>query len=84
MESKRQPWQTKALGASRVAGWVLGAGVLLLSAIMVVQFLAWTRDSNLRGRLEARAFIEKVRACHRAPPPHPTWPECERLVRSRE
>lgn len=84
MASLREPWRTKVLGTSRVIGWLLAVGVVVGMSVGVAEFLSSIRAGGERGRLEARAFIDKVRVCHRAPPPHPSWAECERLVRSRD
>jgi hypothetical protein len=84
MDRELQGWQTKVLGGSRVVGWGIGAGVIALLAFTVGQISNQVRERQVRGQAEARVFIEKVRACHRAPPPHPSWPDCEHLVRNRE
>lgn len=84
MATLYEPWRAKVLGASRALGWMLAAGVVAMTALGVTQVFSSTREGGERGRLEARVFIEKVRVCHRAPAPHPSWAECERLVRRGE
>jgi hypothetical protein len=79
-----QPWQTRTLAYSRLTGWLLAVGVVALFAWGGARFMDRARAGEAYGRTQARAFIEEVRACHRAPPPHPSWADCERLVRARE
>jgi hypothetical protein len=62
----------------------LAAGVVVLGAFAVTNGLRAEQDRRAVGQTQARAFIDKVRACHRAPKPHPSWTECERLVQDRE
>jgi hypothetical protein len=72
------------LRASRALGWALAAAVVAFGAVAATTGLHAVRDMRATGRTEARAFIDKVRACFRAPKPHPTWTQCERLVQDRE
>jgi hypothetical protein len=62
----------------------LAAIVVAVCAFAVTAGLHAMQDRRATGRTEARAFIDKVRACHRAPKPHPTWEQCEHLVRDHE
>jgi hypothetical protein len=72
------------LVVSRWLGWLLAAAIVAFCAFGVATALHAVQDRRVVGRAEARAFIDKVRACHRAPKPHPTWTQCEHLVRDRE
>lgn len=74
----------KVLAASRGLGWALATVVVAACVLAVTTGLRAQQDRRAIGRTEARAFIDKVRACHHAPKPHPTWTECERLVQDRE
>jgi hypothetical protein len=65
-------------------GWALAAAVVAAAATAVFELQTSAARDRQVGRMQARAFIDKVRVCHRAPPPHPTWEECERLVRNAE
>jgi hypothetical protein len=74
----------RLLAASRGLGWILAVGVAVSCAFAASTGLHAVQISRANSRAEARAFIDKVRACHRAPKPHPTWTQCERLVQDRE
>jgi hypothetical protein len=74
----------KVLAASGRLGWVLAAVLVASWAFAATIALQAVQSGRATGRAEARAFIDKVRACHRAPKPHPTWTQCERLVQDRE
>jgi hypothetical protein len=74
----------RVLAASRRLGWLSAAAVVASCAFGVWAGVHAMQDRRAVGKAEARAFIEKVRACHRAPKPHPSWTECERLEQDRE
>jgi hypothetical protein len=61
-------------------GLVLAVGVVLLAAAAAVGFLDAAATRRAAGVHEARAFIAKVRACHRHSHPRLSWQECERRV----
>ena len=74
----------QVLAASRWVGWMLAAAVIAAGALGVASGLQAERQGRALGQAHARAFIDKVRACHRAPKPHPSWTECERQVQAGE
>jgi hypothetical protein len=72
------------LTASRWVGWMLASAVAAVCIFGVMAGLNAVQDRRVVGRSETRAFVDKVRACFRAPKPHPTWSECERRVQDRD
>ena len=69
------------VGARRI-GWALGALTLALAAALVLQALAGIRRQEAAGALNTRAFVERVKACHRhGPRPRPSWAQCEQRIR---